>query len=353
MAVILKNQGVAEAIQRLAFTNEAELQKLLADNPSLLQNEAEPSLAFVQSEVKLGSSGFLDLLLINSDGLPIAVEVKLQKNAESRREVVAQAIDYITALTDKTVDELDEQTGAQLSQAIRAFDESDVEFERRWRAIGANLRAGLARLIVAVDGSNPGLERMLRFLAEKSELDVQLVVVEQYKGADNLRVFVSRQTFTQASVSDAPSTIINNSRLLEAVVKYNETAAGDLKAVGTSQNYRQIRPPNWPQGCRTHYEFYQTQSSIGAELHIESDFSKPLSVILSPLGGKVVGTGNRTINWDNVWSNGRGRLTVRFSHEDDPSIIAEAMTELIDLTFTSVSTKLSELAQLKLEMATS
>jgi predicted HNH restriction endonuclease len=49
----------------------------------------------------LGSSGFLDLLLINSDGLPIAVEVKLQKNSESRREVVAQAIDYITALADK------------------------------------------------------------------------------------------------------------------------------------------------------------------------------------------------------------------------------------------------------------
>jgi hypothetical protein len=349
MAIILKNQGAAEAIQRVPFSNEAELQKLLADNPSLLQNEAEPALAFVQSEVKLGSSGFLDLLLINSDGLPIAVEVKLQKNSESRREVVAQAIDYITALTDKTVDELDEQTGAQLTQAIRSFDENDVEFERRWRAIGANLRAGLARLIVAVDGSNPGLERMLRFLAEKSELDVQLVVVEQYKGADDLRVFVSRQTFTQASVSDAPSTIINNSHLLEAVSKYNETAPGDLKAVGVSQNYRQIRPPSWPQGCRTHYEFYQTQSSIGAELHIESDLAKPLSALLSPLGGKVVGAGNRTIIWDNAWSNGRGRLVVRFSHEDDPSIIAGAMKELIELTKTPVGAKLSELAQLKLE----
>jgi hypothetical protein len=105
MPVILKNQGGTEAIQRVSFSNEAELHKLLADNPSLLQNEAEPSLAFVKREVNLGSSGFLDLLLINSDGLPIAVEVKLQKNAESRREVVAQAIDYITVLTDKTVDD--------------------------------------------------------------------------------------------------------------------------------------------------------------------------------------------------------------------------------------------------------
>jgi hypothetical protein len=83
----------------------------------LLQNEAEAPLAFVQSEIRLGSSGNLDILLINSDGLPVAVEVKLQKNAEARREVVAQAIDYITALTDKTVDELDEETNSHLSQA--------------------------------------------------------------------------------------------------------------------------------------------------------------------------------------------------------------------------------------------
>lgn len=352
MAIVLKNQGSAQAIQRVAFSNEAELQKLLEDNPSLLQNETEPPLAFVQREVRLGSSGYLDLLLINSDGLPIAVEVKLQKNAESRREVVAQAIDYITALTDKTVDELDEQTGAQLSQAIRTFDESDVEFERRWKAIGANLRAGLARLIVAVDGSNPSLERMLRFLAEKSELDVQLVVVEQYKGNSDLSVFVSRQTFTQASVSDAPTTTIDNSRLLEAVGKYNETAPNDLKAVGVSQNYRQIRPANWPQGCRAHYEFYQTQAHIGAEIHIESDFARPLSAILSPLDGTKLKSGNQPLIWDNAWSNGRGRLAARFTHQDDPLVIAGAMKDLIDVTFAPITAKLSELENKKTQAAT-
>jgi hypothetical protein len=121
----------------------------------------------------------------------------------------------------------------------RSFDESDVEFERRWKAIEANLRAGLARLVVAVDGTNPGLERMLRFLAEKSELDVQLVVREQYKSADDLRVYVGRQTFTQASVSHSSSAIADNGCLLEAVNKYNEISSTDLKAVGISLNYRQ------------------------------------------------------------------------------------------------------------------
>src|SRR5262249_11019468 len=157
-----------------------------------------------------------------------------------------QAIDYITALTDMTVDELDEQTGAQLSQAIKTFDDGDPEFERRWKAIGVNLRAGSARLVVAVDETNPSLERILRFLAEKSELDVQLVVIEQYKGANNLRVFVGRQTFTQDSILGPSPVTVDNSRLLEAVNKYNETAPADLKAVGVSPTYRQIRPQSWP-----------------------------------------------------------------------------------------------------------
>lgn len=343
MAVVLRSKGNAEPIHRIPFSNEAELQTLLANNPSLLQNDTEPALALVKREVNLGSSGFLDLLLINSDGLPIAVEVKLQRNSESRREVVAQAIDYITALTDKTVDELDEETGAQLSLAIRSFGEGDEDFERRWKSIGANLRAGLARLIVAVDGSNPGLERMLRFLAEKSELDVQLVIVEQYQGTDDLKVFVGRPTFTQASVSETRSAAMDNSHLLEAANKYNETAPGDFKAVGNAQNYRQIRPTSWPQGCKTHYEFYQTQSYLGAELHIESDFAKPLATLLSPLNGKPVGPSGLTLLWDDAWNSGRGRLAVRFLPDDDPAIIAKAMKELIELTFTRVSAKLSEL----------
>lgn len=89
MAVVLKSQGSGEAIARTTFENEDELQRLLAENPSLLQDESEAPLAFVKREVNLGTAGSLDLLLISSDGLPVAVEVKLQRNSQSRREVVA------------------------------------------------------------------------------------------------------------------------------------------------------------------------------------------------------------------------------------------------------------------------
>jgi hypothetical protein len=58
-------------------------------------------------------AGKLDLLFVNSEGLPIAVEVKLGANAEARRQVVAQAIDYLSALTSLTVDGLDQRVGGR------------------------------------------------------------------------------------------------------------------------------------------------------------------------------------------------------------------------------------------------
>ena len=44
---------------------------------------------------------------------------------------------------------------------------------------------------------------------------------------------------------------------------------------------------------------------------------------------------------------------LRISHEDDPSVIAGAMKELINMTFALVSAKLAELAQQRLDAAAS
>ena len=62
----------------------------------------------------------------------MAVEVKLRRNVESRRAVVAQIVDYLSALTAMTVDELDDEVDGALEAALRSFDEEGDEegFER-------------------------------------------------------------------------------------------------------------------------------------------------------------------------------------------------------------------------------
>jgi hypothetical protein len=347
--LLFKTTSSSELLLPIAFPNEAELQNLLQMNPGLLRQDSDPPIAFVSREVDLKEAGSLDLLLVSRDGLPIAVEVKLQRNAQARREVVAQTIDYISALTSRTVDELDEMLGGRLETALRSFDQvdSDESFDARWRAFGSNLRAGKARLLVAVDGTTPGLERILRFLAENSELDVQLVVVERFAANDGQEVVVSRPTFSVESLSRVKASSDRSeirSQLIAAADCYNNSARSDLIATGVSGRYRQIRPSAWPSGAKVHYEFYQTGSYLGAELHLESDRARSLADYLASLVGRPVVNGTKTIEWDPAWSNGRGRLTIRFALSDSPAAVAQGMSELIAITYPAVTERLDQLS---------
>lgn len=349
MPIRIKTPQGLEVVEQTSFAAEVHLQEILAQAPDLLRQSGESPFALVTRELGLRDAGSLDILLVSSEGLPVAVEVKLQANGQSRREVVAQAVDYLSALTTYTNDELDGATNGQLSVALRSFerDTAEHDFERRWAAVGANLRAGLARVLIAVDSAPPGLERIVRFLAQSSDLDIQLVAIERYQTAATGEVVVPRFLVSAASTDrrSAPTTTQEPSAdLLAVVAAYNQVAGPDLQAVGTASYYRQVKPAEWPTGFRVHYEFYRTSKGLGAELHIETDAAKPLGSSLQPLGGVSLVPGCPPLVWDHTWSSGRGRLLSRFPPDSDPSSIAMTMVELIKQTRAIVGARLQQLA---------
>src|ERR1700688_1134547 len=77
--------------------NERWLQDLIHDHPGLIPaGEIEAcfdNLVPVLTEFPL-PSGYLDNLFVTPDGYLVLVEVKLWKNAESRRKVIAQILEY-------------------------------------------------------------------------------------------------------------------------------------------------------------------------------------------------------------------------------------------------------------------
>jgi RecB family endonuclease NucS len=99
VSIILKQGGQVSLLRSGEFNVESEMESLVAHHPDLLQSEADPELRLVARQVSLGEAGLLDVLLVSEDGLPIAVETKLGSNGESRRELVAQAVDYISSMT--------------------------------------------------------------------------------------------------------------------------------------------------------------------------------------------------------------------------------------------------------------
>lgn len=103
--VLIRPDGQAPQLERIhlgaGMYSEQWLQDLVHAVPSILPiADIEPGFGeaiAVAREVPCGH-GFIDNLLLTPAGEIILVEVKLWRNMQARREVVAQALDYVAAL---------------------------------------------------------------------------------------------------------------------------------------------------------------------------------------------------------------------------------------------------------------
>jgi len=175
--------------QSIAY-DEAWLQDLIMKRPDLLPlEEIEPAFeGVVPVCVELPStSGFLDNLLITPDGNIVLIECKLWRNPESRREVMAQIIDYANALSTWTYEKLNDavkQAGGgngltkkaslyELVSSSRQIDEpSFID------AVSRNLKRGRFLLLILGDGIREGVESMTEFLQQHAGLHFTLALVE-------------------------------------------------------------------------------------------------------------------------------------------------------------------------------
>jgi hypothetical protein len=192
MAIVKDAKGLKKLLISESFLDERELEDILAEKPQLMIDEGEPDVLLLKRQVTFEGTGTADLLLIDSDGLPMVVEVKLRRNSESRRQVVGQVFDYVSSLTLLTVDELDQKVAGTLKEAIRVLCQEESEedaIEKCWQACGVNLRAGKARVVVAIDEASEDLIRILRFLNDHSDLDVRLVELKKYLDKESSEIF--------------------------------------------------------------------------------------------------------------------------------------------------------------------
>ncbi len=73
-------------------------------------------------------AGSIDNLFISRAGYLVTVETKLWRNPEAKREVVAQLIDYVTALSQLTYDALD----ALVMEYLRKYEDGAASSLQEW-----------------------------------------------------------------------------------------------------------------------------------------------------------------------------------------------------------------------------
>jgi hypothetical protein len=341
MPIAVRNQNNTTRLAEEEFKDEDELQSCLERSPYLLASEQEPNLVTVQREVILPSAGKLDLLMVDQEGVPVAVEVKLARNTQSRREVVAQAFDYVSDLTQLTYDELDDIIDGALTRAIDDLcQEASAQSVRK--QCGTNLRAGTVRVVIAVDRASEDLIRIVRYMNEHSDLDVRLVAVSKF---DDGRILVPRMFVAGGSEGQQRTAERHASREVDAYFQsvldaYNAEAPEELRTRGHGKRYRPVRPDEWP--GMLHYEFQNYEDEVGVELHLESDLVAPLSVPLKRLAGHKL-PGKLTIEWDPRWSRGRGRLFAKVEKGQPPAVAVQAMQALISETRELVESELEKM----------
>ena len=105
--------------QRLApsgFPSEEKLHDLVESAPGLLPLSGSPSLVVLGREVAIGS-GFADLIAVEPDGRLVVIEIKLRKNTEARRAVIAQILTYAAYLKGLAIVDLEAALRSHLDKA--------------------------------------------------------------------------------------------------------------------------------------------------------------------------------------------------------------------------------------------
>ena len=192
MTAIWRNDGDGWSVSTpTGFADEAELHRLVEEVPELLPLAGSPGLVVIGREVPL-AAGFADLIAVETTGRLVVVEVKLAKNSEARRAVVAQVLTYAASLRGMSRATLEAtilssqlaKAGAEsIADAVGAANQTG-SFDREGfeAALDASLRTGAFRLVLVLDDAPSELVRLVSYLQSMiRELLIDLVTVAAYE----------------------------------------------------------------------------------------------------------------------------------------------------------------------------
>lgn len=329
MSAIRIGEGSELAQQPEPFRNEHELQEILAEHPVLLADRGDSALVTIGREFPL-ESGFADIFLIDSNGLPVIVEVKLARSGESRHEVIGQLCDYLSAMCNLPPDEVNARSAGRLEEEFQfmAGAEGEESPEDRLAQVKGNfasyLRAGQIRGIIVLDAAPDDLIREFGYLNEHSDLDLRLLVVERYRLSKGEYFYHSR--FLVSGKVD-PEIKAQRLRFRLIAEKFSKIKPPIFSIHAAGKESIRVHREGWPGAVR--YEFNDQGDSISIEIQVRhkeypevADFLPRLREHLSMA---IPDTQRVELVTD---SSGWMRLQFFFSEEIDPYRVAQSMARL-------------------------
>ncbi len=205
---MIKDNDELVAMDEKKYKQEIDFQDLLENYPDLLpgdQIDSENPRRWLLVKRELGlpfeehgaKSLSLDHFFLDQDGIPTLVEVKRSSDTRSRREVVAQMLDYAAnAVAFLPVEEIKQHVNSEYGE-LRLKDEfldentDEAEF---WQSVKNNLEEGKIRMLFVADEIPKELKTIVEFLnSHMAKPEVLAVEIKQYVAdEEKIRTLVSR-----------------------------------------------------------------------------------------------------------------------------------------------------------------
>jgi hypothetical protein len=242
--------------------------------------------------------GPVDNLLMTGDGDIIIVETKLWRNAEARRQVVAQALDYASCIFEMGYDDLEAAVlrgnfgGRPKPRTLyEALGEADVLTEPLFiDAVSLNLRSGRIVALVVGDGIRREVERLSGVLQSHAGFHFTFALVEMavFHLPDNCGVLVLPRTLAKTQMVERGIVRIDDQRVNVVFTPPAETKAAAIAQSITEEQFfdaMRTRRADVPDKLRA---FLANVERLG----VYPDFRKSLILRWEAPNGTTISLGN-------------------------------------------------------------
>ncbi|MFO0897982.1 MAG: hypothetical protein U0836_11215 [Pirellulales bacterium] len=185
-----QGDGQWKLLSPAGYPDERTLHAFIESAPQLLPLAGRPNVLILGREVQLGT-GYADLLGLESSGRPVVIEVKLSRNAEARRAVVAQVLAYASYLFRLDQADFEQVLGRHLrDRGFGSLLEAMTELDQTGEFVTDHFVAGLSqsltegrfRLVFVLDEAPGELVRLVGYLEAVSDrLTIDLITVSSFE----------------------------------------------------------------------------------------------------------------------------------------------------------------------------
>lgn len=177
--MLIRTGGVWHRAESVSYDKEAEFQALVKETFDLILATQTDAPSVIAREVHTPLGGMIDVVAVDADGVVTLRECKRAQNAEARRTVLAQLLEYAGGMHELSFSSFRTRMNPRLPDDLvelmraAAGDEFD---EQEWLdEVTRRLELGDFRLIVAVDEVSEPLKQTVQYLNERATFTVLAV----------------------------------------------------------------------------------------------------------------------------------------------------------------------------------